>query len=113
MKKLRQIVREIETQAQEAAASIGLAVKKSRAMKGPTNANGFMLYDPRTNAVVKGTRYELTLQDVLRYVEENHSRAKAPRRLQRQRTPGERAAAIAAAVTATNAILNMHKKRGT
>lgn len=47
----------------------GYALHKSRKSTGIDNLGGYMIVDLSTNACVGGSRYDLTLDDVLDWVE--------------------------------------------
>jgi len=54
-----------ESRARRAAKRVGLSVRKSRRMISLDNFEGFMLVDPHLNCVVRGERFDLTVEDVI------------------------------------------------
>lgn len=61
----------LEARARRAAQRIGLVARKSRRRASSAdNAGGFMLVDPRLNAVACGERYEMSAEEVIRYCQQ-------------------------------------------
>ena len=61
----------LDEEARMAAKRAGLlAVRSSRGIGGPNNAGAFMLINPSMNAVVAGSRYELTSDEVVNYCDD-------------------------------------------
>ena len=56
-----------EKQLRRKLAEQGFGLTKSRKPQGIDNQGGFMITDLKTNAVVQGSRFELTLEDVENY----------------------------------------------
>lgn len=57
-----------EQRARRAARRVGLIARKSRWRAGSIdNHGGFMLVDPKTNGAVRGSRYDLSAEEVLAY----------------------------------------------
>lgn len=48
---------------------LGYALHKSRKPISPDNLGGYMIVDNFTNAVAWGSRYELTLEDVVNFLD--------------------------------------------
>jgi len=57
----------LEARARRAAHRAGLAVCKSRRIRSVDNYGEFMLYDPITNRVVAGERFNMTAEQVIDY----------------------------------------------
>ena len=65
-----------------AAKRIGLVAKRSRAHFSIDNHGGYMLVDPYRHAVVAGSRYDLTAEEVIAYcADDNHAGMAAWERL--------------------------------
>lgn len=63
-------VKNQESKLRRALAALGYALHKSRGFTGPDNMGGYMNVDLNTNAVVVGSRYEMTIEDVAEFLED-------------------------------------------
>jgi hypothetical protein len=63
-----QAQKSIEDNARRAAKSVGWIAKKSRQQLSRENQGGFVLIDPKTNAVLSGEGFDLTPRDVFEMV---------------------------------------------
>ncbi len=57
-----------EQQLRRKLAEQGFSLKKSPKPQGIDNLGGYMITDLKTNAVVHGNRFELSLEDVENYI---------------------------------------------
>ncbi len=58
----------LESRARRIARKNGLIARKSRARRGSCdNLGGFMLLEPRRNAVIAGSRFDMSAEDVIGY----------------------------------------------
>lgn len=65
----------LEHRARRAARRVGLLAQKSRWRVGTIdNHGGFVLIDPYTNAVVDGSRFDLSAEEVLEHCSSNTNR---------------------------------------
>jgi hypothetical protein len=53
--------------ARRAARKVGLVAKKSGRSRSIDNAGDFMLVDPEFNGVVRGSRFDMTAEDVIAF----------------------------------------------
>ena len=61
----------LEQRARRAARRVGLVARKSRwRANSIDNHGGFMLVDPMKNWVVRGSRFDLSAQDILDYCDQ-------------------------------------------
>jgi hypothetical protein len=68
LSELRESDPSIEARARRAARRIGLVARKSRWRKNSIdNFSDFMLIEPTSNAVMAGSRFELTANEVIEY----------------------------------------------
>lgn len=66
----------LDSRARRAAARVDLVARKSRWRAGTIDNYGeFMLIDPFTNAVVGGSRFDMSAEEIIAYCEESNGRA--------------------------------------
>jgi hypothetical protein len=64
----------LDARARHAAHKAGLAAKKTRwRANSVDNHGGFQVFDPNTNTIVNGVRFDLSAEEVIAYCEEERA----------------------------------------